>query len=105
MRPPREEMTIVERLEQRGALQLALEVCAQHGIAFSAVLGRSRHASVVRARHALFVALRSRAFSYPEIGWMTCRDHTTVLAACQKARRDHSLRGAVMTTQTKSEGT
>ena len=50
------------------------------------VLGRSRSRTVVRARQALYRRLRARGLSYPEVGKLVDRDHTTVLAACRQHR-------------------
>jgi chromosomal replication initiation ATPase DnaA len=50
-----------------------------------ALLGRCRTMSVGRARNALYAALRAAGLSYPEIGALLGRDHTTVMHGVRKA--------------------
>ena len=49
------------------------------------VVSTSHEASVVQPRHALWVALRELGLSYPQIGQLAERDHTTVMGAIKRA--------------------
>ncbi len=42
---------------------------------------------IPEARAVAWIAMRQRGMSYPEIGWVTGRNHTTILTACQGGRR------------------
>lgn len=69
------------------------DVCAITGVAYRELMGRSRYHKVVDARH-LAIALIAKAnpdYSYPRIGKIFQRDHTTVMFAVQrhgKTRKD-----------------
>jgi chromosomal replication initiator protein len=65
------------------AIQLA--VCAEFQIAQSEMLGRSRKADIVRARHEAMLRARETGASFPKIGREFHRNHSTVIAACKKA--------------------
>jgi chromosomal replication initiation ATPase DnaA len=49
------------------------------------LMGPYRYDFVVRARQALFLALRRRGWSYPDIGWFLKRDHSTVIHGVKRA--------------------
>ncbi len=70
------------RLEGRGLLVEALDIAKQHGATFNDVAGKRRTARVVKARHAIWMQLKSYGYSYPEVGWPGGGvHHTTVMAA------------------------
>lgn len=77
-------MGLVERLAQRGLLELVDERAKAHHVTRTDVLGRSRTKSVAAARQAVYRGLRERGLSYPEIGRLLDRDHTTVMHACRE---------------------
>lgn len=64
-------------------LEKIVEVVATGtGITRSQIMGRSRSAPVVRARHlAMWLAYRSLELSYPQVGQAFDRDHTTIIHA------------------------
>lgn len=63
-----------------GPEALAAHVAAEHGLGLPDLVGRSRRRDVVDARAAAMVALRRyHQMSYPAIGRVLDRDHTTVL--------------------------
>jgi chromosomal replication initiation ATPase DnaA len=71
------------------AQRLASEVAARFGLSAADVMGPARHPVLVRARTALYLALREEPYgwSYPQIGrFVGNRDHTTVLAAVRGAK-------------------
>ena len=77
-------LSILERLTRRGLLGLLDEVCEELHVSRSDVLGPCRMRSITSARHHFWERLRDRGFSYPEIGHLVMRDHTTILAALRK---------------------
>lgn len=61
---------------------LVSKIAAEHGTTYEAVMSRTRHPRVVRARHhALAVSRWSTGLSLPELGRAFFRDHTTVMSA------------------------
>jgi len=60
----------------------AREEAERYGWTLELVLGRGRAPS--DARQAVMRRLRADGFSYPEIGMMMGRHHTTVMHACRK---------------------
>lgn len=71
-------------------------VANAHDIPTENLRGRSRRADIVRARHAAMYAVRQHTdLSYPAIGRLFNRDHTTVIHAVTRiegARRvNHQL--------------
>jgi chromosomal replication initiation ATPase DnaA len=58
-------------------------------VAPRAIISRRRLPSITRARMALYAALyRACETSYPQIGRLLNRDHTTVLYGVREAERD-----------------
>ena len=62
-------------------------VATEHGYSPADILGRDRHAHVVKARHSAMLEARRLGFSYPELGRAFKRDHTTVMHAIEKRYR------------------
>lgn len=68
------------------ALAIVDEVCAAHGIGVVALMGAQRAPHLIDARVDAIVRLReSLSLSFPQIGVVLQRDHTTVLHHYQKA--------------------
>ena len=62
-------------------------IVERHKIELRHIVGPDRHASVTAARHACFRVLREQAkLSFPEIGRLMDRDHTTVMSALRRPR-------------------
>lgn len=62
------------------------EVARLYGVTRADVIGRSRSCSATKARMvAMFVVREWTGSSYPEIGRLFRRDHTTVISACRRA--------------------
>ena len=57
------------------------EASAIYGVSVDEVLGETRRAGPVAARHRVMRQLRADGLSLPEIGRLLQRDHTTVLSA------------------------
>ena len=61
---------------------IILAVAFATGISFGAIKSRDKFRSIARARRIAMAAVRRRlAMSYPEIGMVFGRDHTTVMYA------------------------
>jgi len=78
--------------------QVIEAVCAKHEVTYHDVMGRSRFAEIVAARHEAIVAV-AEAFpwmSLPKLGRVFSRDHTSILHAMDKhgvPRRSHVKEG------------
>jgi chromosomal replication initiator protein len=58
---------------------------AEHGVEFDWLRQERRDAATVAARHAAMQRIRRQlGWSYPRIGRLFNRDHTTVMHACEK---------------------
>lgn len=87
----REELAIYE------ALPLPLQhvvgaIATAFGVRVFDLLGRERSKQLTSARAAFMLWLYEGGFSYPEVGRMLRRDHTTVMVAVRKARRQRDER-------------
>ena len=65
------------------------EVARYYNVDPLAILGKDRHLSVARARHAaMYVTRLAGGYSFPQIGEaFGGKDHTTVMSACRKMAR------------------
>lgn len=76
-------MTLREALDERDMLDLCAGLARQHGATVDEVLAQDKTPRVSHARQAIWHALRhhpERRYSYPDIGRLFGRDHSTVLA-------------------------
>lgn len=55
------------------------------GVPVSVLRGPSRHRGICLVRWAAMVAMRGRGMSYPAIGRMLGRDHSTVMSGIRQA--------------------
>lgn len=83
---------VLNRLIELELDGLVRAAAAQHKLldGFAAILGRSRFAGTIRARHQCWYQTRhdsERAWSYPEIGALYEVDHTTVMNGVAKHAR------------------
>ena len=75
-----------------GALEALERIASEHGVTPVEVLGRDRSRSVARARaHFVHVLRSSSSLSYPEIGKLIGRDHSTAM----HLERAHEIRLSV----------
>jgi len=58
---------------------VARTISATHGIDLTDVLGRSTKREISNARQEIMFALRQRGWSYPRIGQVLGRDHTSII--------------------------
>jgi chromosomal replication initiation ATPase DnaA len=76
------------------AEEIILRACEVFKIPREELLGWTRSRYLIRRRHALFYVLRTlTGLSYPEIGQVVDFDHTTVLYAYKKVRREMEAGG------------
>jgi len=83
----------------RTADELVASIARRRGLRAKDVVGPGRNPPLVAARLELYRALRAQGWSYPMIGRLVGRDHTTVLIACapeakQAVRRARSRTSA-----------
>ena len=67
-------------------LQIVDEVAARFCVTRGMILGRSRHSVVTRARHTAMFLLRQEGLSYPVIGKLLRRHHTSVMSGIAKQK-------------------
>lgn len=64
-------------------------VARKHGVSKSEILGRERTARISAVRHEAYAAVRdSTGMSYPAIGRIFRRDHTTILHGIRKHKTE-----------------
>jgi chromosomal replication initiation ATPase DnaA len=63
------------------ATLLAERIAESIGTSAKHLLSHSRYITLVQARKELYRILRSKNWSYPDIGRFANRDHTTIMAA------------------------
>ena len=68
------------------------QVSEQSGHSIERILSKRRFANITRARHCAMWAMRQQGMSFPAIGRVFNRHHTSVMHACSKVE---SLRGKV----------
>ena len=72
---------------ERRRMKIA-QICERRGVTVDELMGRSRYKRVCSARKEAYAMLREEKLSYPTIGKMFGRDHTTVIDGIQRHRRD-----------------
>ena len=72
---------VAELLDARGLLEHVKHVTKEHHVLLDEVLGRERTAQVAAARRECWIHMKELGFSYPEIGRIWNRDHSTVMKA------------------------
>lgn len=82
----------VERLRERGVLDLAEQVCAAHGVELADVMSATKNRRIVSARRALWAALRGLGWTYAQIAWPWAYDYTTVYAGLVRVERVRAAR-------------
>lgn len=66
-------------------------VAQEHGLQPSDILGRDRFGHFIEARRETMVRLREAGFSYPQIGSILDRDHSTVVFHVNQSNRARRL--------------
>ena len=83
----RDEFDVAQHLRERGLLDVARDIADAHHVTLDEILGRDRTPHHVRARVVFWAVLRARGLSYPAIGRMVGRDHTSVIATMKAHAR------------------
>jgi len=77
--------SLVKALRLRRLYEFVDQIAQRYGVTVEMVVSRDRHASIAAARHAVCYALRydlpDRDLSFPEIGRLIDRDHSTVISS------------------------
>ena len=81
MKPLDTPHAIASRLDARGLLPMAEAVAAQYRVTLEELFGRRRTRHVSVARAAFWAELRKIDLSYPAIGELVSRDHSTIMSA------------------------
>lgn len=84
----------LRRLEEMGIRQEVALLIRPRGVSLEDLISRNRHKNVSAARHEIMYWIRNKMkWSYPEIGKLFERDHTTVIAACRKMLQENPAFG------------
>jgi len=79
---------VLQRCELRRITPLVKEVCQEHGVSPEEIAGRSRSILFNAARQDLWCRLYyTGSYSYPDIGWIFLRDHTTIISGIDRHER------------------
>lgn len=76
------------RPTMRGALLVLAAVAAEYQVSVDDLRGKDRHRTIAEARQlACWLLRQTRKLSYPEIGIVLSRDHTTAMSAVSSIER------------------
>ena len=78
------------RLQALDLLDVTQIIARRHRVSFKEILSHSRVRRVRNARAEVFMLLRAADLSYPEIGAMTGRDHTSVLTVVHRVQKERA---------------
>ncbi len=78
----------------KGVSDVLKDVVHRSGLSPEAILSRARTGEIVEVRRELARRLRERGLSYPQIGALLGRDHSTVLALLRQTHRTGAPRRA-----------
>jgi chromosomal replication initiation ATPase DnaA len=81
-------------LANMGLLDGLIAIAKENHVLLDHVFSDSRSKNVLRARTACYLHLRDKGLSYPEIGRIMMRDHTTIIHVIKKYRNDERRRAA-----------
>lgn len=86
----------IRTLEPTTHQQILRSVARRHRVPLQRILGPDRHRDVVYARQEAAWRLRNLGLSYPKIGQVLNRDHTTIMYAVRQheTRRREAARKA-----------
>lgn len=87
----------IRRLHEMGIYDEVVRLIRPRGVSVEDLVGRARHKNVAAARHEIMYWIRTKMkWSFPEIGKLFARDHTTVMAACRKIYLENPTFGGAM---------
>jgi chromosomal replication initiator protein len=84
-------VTLAERIissDSKSSVVLLARVCEHFEITMTELLSKDRHAHIADARHVAAWLLRETGLSYPSIGKVLERDHTTIMHSVRKVERE-----------------
>lgn len=86
---PRGRVGVAQQVQRNRMRCLAAfhALCMINGFSPFEMSGKKRTQAMTRQRDRMIAQLRSRGFSYPAIGYVLNRDHTSVLHSTQKRNR------------------
>lgn len=87
-----------------GIADMLNSVCQHFCVTREQLTGKDRHASLALARQVASWLLRERGYSYPEIGAMLARDHTTIMSGVRKVERLRAVNPRVAETIERMRG-
>lgn len=73
----------MEPISNKSAEALFVQFCAETGYSPDAIRAHRRTKHVLAARRFVVLSLRAEGLSYPEIGALVHRDHTSVISLCK----------------------
>jgi chromosomal replication initiator protein len=80
-----------------GIFDEVVRLIRPRGVSVEDLISRDRHKNVSAARHEIMYWIRTKLkWSYPEIGRLFGRDHTTVLDACRKVQKENPTFGEIV---------
>lgn len=62
-------------------------IALKHGLTRHDLLGRERFPRISKARHEAFYYFRRKGWSYPEIGRLFGRDHSTIIHGVERHQK------------------
>jgi hypothetical protein len=63
-------------------------IALKHGLTYADIMGKSRQAHIVTARHeAMYELHKTGKYTLSQLGRFMHRDHTTILSACRKMKK------------------
>ncbi len=84
----------VRRLKEMGIYDEVVRLIRPRGIHVEELISQNRHKQVSAARHEIMYWIRTNLkWSYPEIGKLFERHHTTVISACRKVHEENPAFG------------
>lgn len=87
----------ISRLKEMGIFDEVVQLIRPRGVSIEDLISRDRHKNVSAARHEIMYWIRTKLkWSYPEIGRLFGRDHTTVLDACRKVHKENPTFGEIV---------
>lgn len=85
------------RLKEMGIYDDVVRLIRPRAVSIEELISRNRYKNVAIARHEIMYWIRTKLkWSFPEIGKLFERDHTTVLLACRKVQQENPTFGNVI---------
>ncbi len=92
MTPTHSGLSLSDRAERRGVADLVRGACLLVGITEREWYGARKQRPIPEARAIAWIAMRNRGLSFSEIGWVSGKNHTTIVTACNGGKRPRRVR-------------